>query len=121
MFSGLSFIICGFLINFVILFSFFSKKRIKSNETNIFSCLIICNLIGLFIEFFCNLLAKSGLEPGFFGIFITKSYLMYLIIWLLFFSIYISIITLKSYEKNKLIMYHNYNFFKFNKILFPLF
>lgn len=105
MFSGISFIICGFLINFVILFSFFSKKRIKSNETNIFSCLIICNLIGLFIELFCNLLAKSGLEPGFFGIFITKSYLMYLIIWLLFFSIYISIITLKSYEKNKMKVY----------------
>ena len=107
--SGISFIICGLLINFVILFSFFSKKRMKNNETNIFSCLIICNLIGLFIELFCNLLAKSGIGPGFLSIFITKSYLMYLIIWLLLFSIYISIITLKSYEENKKKIYNLYS------------
>ena len=107
--SGISFIICGFLINFVILFSFFSKKRMKNNETNIFSCLIICNLIGLFIELFCNLLAKSGTGPSFLSIFITKSYLMYLIIWLLLFSIYISIITLKSYEESKKKIYNLYS------------
>ena len=81
--------------------AYFSKKRLNSYENKVYSWLIISNFFGLVIELFCNITAKVNILPGAFNILLTKLYLMYLILWIILFTNYIIIISVKDYDKKR--------------------
>mgnify|MGYP002306992821 FL=1 len=101
MISGISFIVCGLCCSILIMVAYFSKKRLNSYENKVYSWLIISNFFGLVIELFCNITAKVNILPGAFNILLTKLYLMYLILWIILFTNYIIIISVKDYDKKR--------------------
>ena len=101
MISGISFIVCGLCCSILIMVAYFSKKRLNSYENKVYSWLIISNFFGLVIELFCNITAKINILPEAFNILLTKLYLMYLILWIILFTNYIIIISVKDYDKKR--------------------
>src|SRR5574344_1826161 len=97
-----AFIISGILCTFLIGIVFFSKLRINNHETKIYGYLIISNFIGLIIELLCNLSSTFLASPTFEVYLVVKLYLIYIIEFLLLFTIYIFAISLKNYDKYKL-------------------
>ncbi len=98
-FSIISFFYCIFAI-----FLFFSKDKLKTKENKIYSILLITNLIGLFIEIVPITLGIRNIVPmnNTTLIFLLKLFLIYLIIWTLFFTDYILIVS-KMKEKISLV------------------
>lgn len=78
--------------------TYFSKKRIDNIDNKIFALLIVVNIIGLFLDIFTSLLMFYNID-NLFSIFLCKMYLVYLVSWLLLFTIYIVLV---SNEKLKL-------------------
>ena len=83
----------------VILYVFFSKRRIRNIETKIYSIISIVNIIGIGIDIFIVYL--SNVVPHFKGLYIiNKIYLLYILIWMALFFQYILSVTV--YERENL-------------------
>ena len=112
--NGLILQIISFLFFFLIVVIYFSKKRIRTVETKLYSLLIVIQMIGILLDLASTSLALFDplnplLNP------ISKLYLVYLIcISLLFvyYTIYISYSQKKSIEKK--------HFYSFLSLLFLL-
>ena len=102
MMNGIVFIVCGLCCSILINIVYFSKKRIFSYENRVYSALIISNLIGLLIELACNITAEFPQLSLSLVTLIVKLYLIYLVTWIFLFTIYIFIISIKNYEKNRI-------------------
>lgn len=108
-----NFIICGLIFSIVLNIIYFSKKHIKSDETKIFSVLIIINLISLLSELLCLYFGFSLPENTLISKIATKLYLVCLMSFLLFMTLYIYVICyitsskpqLKYYKKLETISY----------------
>lgn len=87
-------LICSLIFNVV----YFSKKRIKSFETNVYTRLLISNFVGLVLELLCNLSSIFDISQ-IISIIIVKSYLSYLLYWISIFVLYGIIITSSNYER----------------------
>ena len=88
----------------VLIIIYFSKKRINSIENKIFSSLIITNLIGVILDLISTSTALYMKDAIWLNI-VSKFYLVYLITWLLIFSLYvyyISTTTKKNKKENKI-------------------
>ena len=99
--TGIVFIVCGLCCSILINIVYFTKQRINSYENKIYSALIISNLIGLLIELSCNITAMISETPEIVVSLVTKLYLIYLITWIFFFTIYIFIISINNYEEKR--------------------
>ena len=87
----------------VLIIIYFSKKRINSIENKIFSSLIITNLIGVILDLISTSTALYMKDAVWLNI-VSKFYLVYLITWLLIFTLYvyyISTTTKKNKKENK--------------------
>lgn len=83
-----------------VLFIYFSKTRLKSEETKIYSLLIISNIIGLILQLLCDFVSfkYDQLSPTFCDL-IFRFYLIYFVVWTTLIFIYLIEITFKNKEK----------------------
>lgn len=102
MLGGINFSITSFFFVFLVLVNYFSKERIKSLETKIYSIILITNLIGLAIE-----IISAILWLHYPGLTLIKNILLKLIIiyfttWTFIFGFYVKNIGMdKNNDDNK--------------------
>lgn len=99
--NGIIVITYALCVSLMLNIIYFSKKRIDSSENRVFSWIIFLNFIGLILELLCNISGILHTIPKTVALLFTKTYFIYLICWISTFSIYIVIISLKNYQKNK--------------------
>ncbi len=104
------FIFCGLLFSIILNIIFFSKKHIKTKETKIFSILLIVNLISLISEVICNYIGYNCIENSLISHITTKFYLICLMTFLLYMTLYIYIL---CYVTNKEPDMRYYNILKY--------
>ena len=104
------FIFCGLLFSIILNIIFFSKKHIKTKETKIFSILLIVNLISLISEVICNYIGYNFIENSLISHITTKFYLICLMTFLLYMTLYIYIL---CYVTNKEPNMKYYNILKY--------
>lgn len=75
---------------------YYSKERIKSTETVLYSRLLKSNLIGLFLEFCCCFSVKHMQEYPILNEVLNRSYLIYFGFFIVTFTAYMYIICTKS-------------------------
>ena len=87
-----------------VLFIYFSKTRLKSVETKIYSLLIISNIIGLVLQLLCDFVSfkYDELSPIFCDL-IFRFYLIYFVVWTTLIFIYLIEIAFKNKSKDKII------------------
>lgn len=97
-------LIASFIYNFLIIFVYFSKARLKTRETNLYSLMLIINIIGVALEFLCIFFASRMTATGemvqesLATNIIARTYLIYLLVWISAFTVYVYSI---SYNSNK--------------------
>ena len=103
MMTNMYFQICSFFYMLMIVILFFSKKRIRNEETENFAILSIVNMIGILLDIIIVYL--SYVTPGHIILYIlNKFYLLYIVLWTAIFYIYIVLITVKKEYKKKMYM-----------------
>ena len=103
MMTNMYFQICSFFYMLMIVILFFSKKRIRNEETENFAILSIVNMIGILLDIIIVYL--SYVTPGHTILYIlNKFYLLYIVLWTAIFYIYIVLITVKKEYKKKMYM-----------------
>ena len=76
----------------LIMISFFTKKKIKTMENNIFGTMIVGNLVGLFLDIIAYMSAYYT-GASWITVFICKFIQVYLILWIMTMTLYIYIIS----------------------------
>ena len=103
MMTNMYFQICSFFYMLMIVILFFSKRRIRNEETENFAILSIVNMIGILLDIIIVYL--SYVTPGHTILYIlNKFYLLYIVLWTAIFYIYIVLITVKKEYKKKMYM-----------------
>ena len=95
------FTICTLFFNFLLMFAYFAKKKVKRVENGFYSGVVICSFLGLIFEIVSAYLILSVKIPtdGFwYNIFVKIMYLIYLF-WVTFISMYF--VSLLYKNKNK--------------------
>ena len=95
----------------MLIFVFFSKKRIDSLENKIYKFLLITNGLGLIFDILSVYTIKYRNEMPITNYFVTKFYLIYLLTWISEFTFYIVTLTKeesKYYERCKKILLYIY-------------
>ena len=100
---GISFTMCSFFFIALLNIVFFKKERFNTLENKIYSYLILTSLFGTVIGVPCYYFMKYRELFGVFNVITSKAYLVYLVMWLMIFTLYILLITVKNIDKNKLI------------------
>ena len=91
--KSIAFQICSLFYICMLIFLYFSKKRIKTEETSIFSYLLICNLIGLILDIFSVFTISHMEKIPVLNFLISKGYLIYLLTWISIFTYYIFVLS----------------------------
>lgn len=101
---NMAFTVCSLIFNAILFVFFFSKPKLYSEENEIFSKILICSLLGIFIEVFSFILVQLSLnENNLLYVFTNKLILIYYAWWGTLFATYIGKIS--NREKLNLI-YH---------------
>lgn len=107
--NWLYFILCGLIFSICLNVIFFVKKHIKTGETKIFSILLIVNLLSLFSELICTYIGYNYPENSIVPHAATKIFLLFLMTFLLYMTLYIYIICYVANEKKDI---KHYDFLK---------
>ncbi|MEG3036807.1 MAG: ATP-binding protein [Bacilli bacterium] len=99
------FIICTLVFSLVLNILYFTKKHIKTGETKIYSRLLILNLIGLIIELISSYIGFNFETSVTIAHIFTKAYLTYLMLFLLYITLYIYTISYVTSKKNNINYY----------------
>ena len=78
---------------FLLLIIYFTRQRIDSIENNIFSAIMVSNAIGLVIEIICYFTVKNNEIVPILNTIMTKSLLVYYLLYISLFTMYVYIIT----------------------------
>ena len=89
---------------------YFSKKRINTVETNIYSQLLMLNVVGLFLEFLCCFSVMNMDKFPIYNMIVNRLYLVYFASFISLFTVYIYVVCSKASEIGKI------GQIKFNKI-----
>lgn len=100
MYGSLYFQITSLAYILLLVFIFFSKKRLKTVENKIYSYLIVINLIGVILDILSTYIAIVDVNYPLLNI-ISKFYLMYLILFLLTFTAYALILSKFDIDESK--------------------
>ena len=103
MISGLFCQIFSLIYMLALAFIFNSKKRIESIENKIFKIIMITNIIGLIIEISCFLLGYYNVGNSLICKLMVKLYLIYLVTFVMIFTIYLLHISRKNNLKIEII------------------
>lgn len=101
MIIGMSFIVCSLIYTLLLCVIYFSKSRIKTIETRMYAVLLILNVVGLILEFFCCLTVKNQAVIPIINTIVNRAYLVYFATFITLFTIYIYIICNKKDSVNK--------------------
>ena len=88
MIVGVSFIICSLIYILLLCCAFFSKKRIKTLETDIYTVLLVLNIIGLILELMCCFTVVHMNEIPVINILCNRMYLIYFATFITLFTVY---------------------------------
>ena len=100
--------ICSFLYILLLLFVYFSKKRLEVLENKIYKLMMIANFFGLIFDVISVFTIRIMDIIPLINMIICKIYLLYLLTFMFLFTIYIFTISVKDKSKEKL---------KINKII----
>ena len=104
--------IISFIYITLICIVFFSKERIRSKETKIFSSMLKASLIGITMDSISGILYLTGYNVNsFFYILLTKSIITFYVVWDLLMLSYILIISYNEDDKQLNIFLSLNNFF----------
>ncbi len=91
---GVYFSISALIVLFIFIINFFSKERVKNDETKIYSFLISITFVGLLLEVMTSLLYHAGVDiNSFIYTFLCKIIFCYYVTWGFMMLYYILIIT----------------------------
>ena len=94
--SIVSFSICSFIFVLMFIIFYFSKERLNTLDTKMYSCILVTNIIGIMIDVFGYFIFKIYGSESFISILISKFYLIYYFLWAYFFLLYIFVISFRE-------------------------
>ena len=94
--SIVSFSICSFIFVLMFIIFYFSKERLNTLDTKMYSYILVTNIIGIMIDIFGYFIFKIYGSESFISILISKFYLVYYFLWAYFFLIYIFVISFRE-------------------------
>ena len=94
--SIVSFSICSFIFVLMFIIFYFSKERLNTLDTKMYSCILVTNIIGIMIDVFGYSIFKIYGSESFISILISKFYLVYYFLWAYFFLLYIFVISFRE-------------------------
>lgn len=94
--SIVSFSICSFIFVLMFIIFYFSKERLNTLDTKMYSCILVTNIIGVMIDVFGYFIFKIYGSGSFISILISKFYLVYYFLWAYFFLLYIFVISFRE-------------------------
>ena len=81
---------------------YFCRKKVPSEENNIYKKIIATSFFGMFIDLYGYIVLKISDNPQIsINIYIAKLYLIYFFLWITFFKDYMVIVTTKDQQKLK--------------------
>ena len=107
----LYFISCSLVYSLILILVYFKKEHINSNETKVFSTMLVLNFFGLVCELCCALLGNFYDPSSILCKITTKVYMIYLLTFLLYMTLYIYVVCYASNNNNNLNEEH-YQFLK---------
>ena len=107
----IGFSICCFIFVSIFTIFYFSKERINTIDTKLYSSILICNLFGLVLDIFGYLCFKNFGVDFVISECVSKIYLVYYFTWAFLFLEYIYVI---SFRKNVGKLLKNNRLFRFN-------
>ena len=87
--TGIYFPLSAILFSLLLIFAYFSKEKIDTEETHVYGWLIIVNFFALIIELLCSWASTIYATYPFLSNCIYKTYLACLILWISIFTHYI--------------------------------
>ena len=96
MIVGMSFIICSFIYMLLLSVVYFSKKRISTIENKMYSILLVLNVIGLVLEFFCCITVPVREQIPIINLICNRAYLLYFASFVSLFTLYIYMVCNKD-------------------------
>lgn len=94
--SIVSFSICSFIFVLMFIIFYFSKERLNTLDTKMYSCILVTNIIGIMIDVFGYFIFKIYGSESFISIMVSKFYLVYYFLWAYFFLLYIFVISFRD-------------------------
>ena len=94
--SGIYFPLCSIFFSILLMFVYFSKRRIENIENSIYKILLVSNFFGLAIEILCYFFVRSASNTPAVSNVILRLYLVYLCFFIAMFTDYVSVVTYKS-------------------------
>ena len=94
--SIVSFSICSFIFVLMFIIFYFSKERLNTLDTKMYSCILVTNIIGIMIDVFGYFIFKIYGSESFISIMVSKFYLVYYFLWAYFFLLYIFVISFRE-------------------------
>ena len=91
--------ICSIFYVILLMYEYFSKKRIKNIENKIYTCLIVNVIIELILDVASIITIRHKDEIPILNLIVAKSYLAALISWMSFFTLYILMLANKHTKK----------------------
>ena len=108
----LYFISCSLVYSLILILVYFKKEHINSNETKVFSTMLVLNFFGLVCELCCALLGNFYDPSSILCKITTKIYMIYLLTFLLYMTLYIYVVCYASNNNNNNLNEEHYQFLK---------
>lgn len=94
--SIVSFSICSFIFVLMFIIFYFSKERLNTLDTKMYSYILVTNIIGIMIDVFGYFIFKIYGSESFISIMVSKFYLVCYFLWAYFFLLYIFVISFRE-------------------------
>ena len=95
-------ILYALILSITLNIMYFIRKHINSNEVKIFSKILFSNLLGLMLELMCIYMSNKFSPTSLPAIIFTRAYLIYLITYLLFMTLYNYVLCYTTEKQKKL-------------------
>ena len=95
-------ILYALILSITLNIMYFIRKHINSNEAKIFSKILFSNLLGLILELMCIYMSNKFSPTSLPAIIFTRAYLIYLITYLLFMTLYNYVLCYTTEKQKKL-------------------
>ena len=95
-------ILYALILSITLNIMYFIRKHINSNEAKIFSKILFSNLLGLMLELMCIYMSNKFSPTSLPAIIFTRAYLIYLITYLLFMTLYNYVLCYPTEKQKKL-------------------
>ena len=95
-------ILYALILSITLNIMYFIRKHINSNEAKIFSKILFSNLLGLMLELMCIYMSNKFSPTSLPAIIFTRAYLIYLITYLLFMTLYNYVLCYTTEKQKKI-------------------